>query len=227
MKLRILTTFLVVAALSAWVAACSPQARPVCLAGHGYYASKWTLKSGQPTGECSTMKGELLGVEKFNAPATPDDQTIWIQTSTMLAESTSHTPGQSDRTVMSNGKLLKGDPDADNLCIAPTLSEASNADGSRKVSWSNVKFFVTALIPGTQFTGDVKYTAGGCTAEYSATALFPAIPCETDADCGDKSGINPDFAVKCDTSFVNDYFGSSLCVLAKDTVPSLEDGKTP
>lgn len=119
--------------------------------------------------------------------------------------------------------------DAPNGCVAPatcsstddTLGDCKLAPHSFKYEWSNLQFYVTAGAPGTQFTGDLKYTEDDCTIEYTAIGLWPAVACGSDDDCNPcanpdagltiGSGINPDFPTKCDTDF-------GYCVLtdAKD-----------
>jgi hypothetical protein len=100
---------------------------------------------------------------------------------------------------------------------------------NRKYEWSNVRVYVTTAATGTQMAADLTYTEDGCTATYKVAAVYPAHDCtnpETkgpdDARCATEadpaagidegSGINPDFAVKCDPDLL-------VCVLSKD-VPS-------
>lgn len=103
--------------------------------------------------------------------------------------------------------------------------------------WSDAKWLVSANYQGTQFEADLKFTEDGCTAEYHVVAVAPAIGCQSDDDCTTAGvGINPDFAVKCDLGF-EDQYGNvdvaddpgtpedetenwGLCVLSKD-LPSL------
>jgi hypothetical protein len=83
--------------------------------------------------------------------------------------------------------------------------------------WSDARFVVSADAQGTQFEAELEYTRDGCTATYHVVALYPAVACETDAECNDeRNGINPGFAVRC-----NDELG--LCVLADDELPAYED----
>jgi hypothetical protein len=73
--------------------------------------------------------------------------------------------------------------------------------------WSNARFVVSADAQGTQFEADLEYTESGCTATYHVVGLYPAVTCKTDDECNDdKNGINPDFAVRCNTDL-------GLCVL--------------
>jgi hypothetical protein len=73
--------------------------------------------------------------------------------------------------------------------------------------WSNARFVVSADAQGTQFEADLEYTQDGCTAKYHVVGVYPAVACKTDDECNDESnGINPDFALRCNTQL-------GLCVL--------------
>lgn len=83
--------------------------------------------------------------------------------------------------------------------------------------WTNARWVTTPDAQGTQFEADLKYTENDCTAEFHVVGVSPAVPCEKDADCtATGNGINPDFAVRCDTEI-----DGGLCVLARD-LPSYE-----
>lgn len=81
-----------------------------------------------------------------------------------------------------------------------------------KYEWKNVNFYVTAAATGTQFSADVAITLNGCTAEYKAVGMWPAIPCDefpfadpeyaaafcgADTDCTDKNypTCSPEFGI--------------------------------
>ncbi|MBL8940200.1 MAG: hypothetical protein JNM69_36975 [Archangium sp.] len=76
-------------------------------------------------------------------------------------------------------------------------------------SFSDVKVITTFEVPGTAFTAKLAQTEGACVAAYDVVAFYPSIACEADVDCDPNtdldagrntgSGINPDFAPKCDT----------------------------
>lgn len=84
-----------------------------------------------------------------------------------------------------------------------------------RLEWTNFRLLTTPDAQGTQFTVDLKYTRDDCTAEYSASGLYPVVGCATDEDCtAEGTGINPDFAVRC-------HAGLKLCVLAEEP-PSYE-----
>jgi hypothetical protein len=66
--------------------------------------------------------------------------------------------------------------------------------------WSNARFVVSADAQGTQFEADLEYRRDDCTANYHVVGLYPSVECKTDDECNDdKNGINPDFAVRCNT----------------------------
>jgi hypothetical protein len=99
----------------------------------------------------------------------------------------------------------------------PDLDEALPAQAAIDVAyqWSNARFVVSADAQGTQFEADLEYTQDGCTAKYHVVAVYPAVECETDVEClDDENGINPDFALRCNTQL-------GLCVLADD-LPAYE-----
>ncbi len=88
-----------------------------------------------------------------------------------------------------------------------------------KTEFTNFNVITSAKVPGTAITTDMKYTEGGCVANYKVVAFWPEIHCSnpasegalvystecdpnSDADAGRflGSGINPAFEPKCDTA---------------------------
>lgn len=78
-----------------------------------------------------------------------------------------------------------------------------------KMEFTDFNIINSTKVPGTAFTSKIKYTEGGCVANYTAVGFWPEVTCETDADCNPSadldagrvfgSGINPEFKPKCDT----------------------------
>ena len=90
-------------------------------------------------------------------------------------------------------------------------------------TWTNINVHVTGTTPGTAMTATLEYSDIGCSATYSVRGLFPAVECETTADCliaadpeagiATGSGINPalfDYVI-CDPEML-------YCVLTADPV---------
>lgn len=91
-------------------------------------------------------------------------------------------------------------PDANDICYAgggeagplaaaeSTIGDAAMPSDSLKQEWSDIRFYVTAGVPGTQTVGTMRFqnnTPGAtCSAEYKFTGLYPAVFCG-DAVMGD------------------------------------------
>lgn len=225
MKVRMFGTSLVVTAVLAWAAACG-QPPPGCLVGRGGYAARYTLKPDQSVdGPCAQKKGEVLGVQKYGPPGAPSNQTIAIKTGTLVGLTDQPSGGQAQVAIISEGQLTSGIPDTGHWCTASRFNTAQDVQGGTDTAyaWSNVRFYVTPEIPGTQFVADLDYTEGGCTASYSVAAVFPAISCDDGtgtpdpsrcSGAGDNGTLDPDFPVACDPDVL-------LCVLS-GPVPALK-----
>jgi len=199
------------------------QPGPDCAVGRGGNAVRYTLKGG--TGTCAAKQAEIVGVQKYTDPDTGASRVV-MQPHELFALN----DPDSNHTPFSSGALTATMPDAQHLCQAPQLSVAQRAGGGKDVryAWSNVKFYVSPAIPGTQWTAELAYTDGTCSATYEAVGVYPAISCQVqDADgnpvfqngkrvldaslCGQPDpyllyALNPDFPVGCDAD-------SGLCLL--------------
>lgn len=79
-----------------------------------------------------------------------------------------------------------------------------------RFEFSELKVLTTFEVPGTAFTAKLTQTEGACTARYDVVAFYPAVHCETNADCDPNpdldagrtigSGINGDFDPVCDVA---------------------------
>jgi len=162
-----------------------------------------------------------------------------------------------DHKSYSVGPFSTVEPDTSAICVVPTLVPAQKdipkVDAvagmgggdpgkpeepatSLKYEWTNIKMYVTAAVPGTQFTADLHYTKDACVVDYQVIGSWPAVPCgdaddkPSDALCCPEadpnggrptgSGINPDFPMKCDPGLLR-------CVLDTPdatTLPVLKPG---
>lgn len=174
---------------------------------------------------------ELLGVFKFVNPDT-GATLLTLRPAGLVSRSLrDNTNPPSAQTATSS---LATEPDAEDFCLAPEFSTAmvdaaavpatatAPAVAATKVTYefSNVRVYSAPSAPGTQLTGELKYTRDGCTSTYIARALWPAVGCDPESElpeenCGEGSGLNPDFAAACDEV-------SHFCVPAK-AIPSFVD----
>jgi hypothetical protein len=104
-------------------------------------------------------------------------------------------------------------PDIPEIVDDPNTAEVDETQPAQaavdvRYVWSNTRFVVSADAQGTQFEADLEYTQGDdCTAKYHVVGVYPAVECKTDDECNDdRNGINPDFALRCNTQL-------GLCVL--------------
>jgi hypothetical protein len=183
-----------------------------CTTGHGAFAAKYTLVEGskQGSGACDALKGERIGLEKYNPSQTEDPEKqdltkalLRIRPSTLgdLAiqadEAGVSIEGQE---LASLGTFDSVMPNEKDICTVPSMSPAGIQipDGAAipeadiEYTWKNVRIIVTPAYPGTQMAATLTYREGGCTAEYNVVGLWPAIGCEgTDAD-GNPNGVADD-----------------------------------
>jgi len=141
-------------------------------------------------------------------------------------------------TSYAKGDFGSAEPNGSDVCSVPTLTvaqkdipvlpavpddpETAEDDESLpekpaesfKYEWTNMKWRVSEAVPGTQFVADLKYTKDGCTADFHAIGMYPAVFCGDDEGNPDNaaceaeanpdegrptgSGINPDFQTECD-----------------------------
>ncbi|WP_225888594.1 hypothetical protein [Myxococcus xanthus] len=168
---------------------------------------------GTPThasgGSCEDVApiGELIGVFKF---VNPDDGTgqLAIRPDGLAALAVDdETTSQDEQTALGQLNL---EPDEQDFCDASGFSTArvfaADAAGGAAneiiYEFSNVRVYSAPSAPGTQLTGELKYTNNGCTSTYVVRALWPAVGCDPEAavparNCGAGSGLNPDFATTC------------------------------
>jgi hypothetical protein len=102
----------------------------------------------------------------------------------------------------------------------PDVDESQPAQPALDVQyrWRDARFVVSADAQGTQFEAELEVQQDGCTATYHVVGLYPAVGCESDDDCNDEeNGINPDFAVRCNTQL-------GMCVLDGE-LPAYEDAE--
>jgi len=117
---------------------------------------------------------------------------------------------------------LDMEPNSSGLCLAKDFERAATVTASEArhhetnallapaesatYKYGDVYVYSAASAPGTQLTGTFTYSDGpGCEVEYEVNAIWPQVFCNPGAanpaeNCGEGSGINPDFDVRCDDS---------------------------
>lgn len=206
---------------AAWLGACgAEQPAPQCTVGRGDHAVRYTLKTG--TGSCAQKKAEIVGAQAFRVPGSGVPPTLVLKPAP-LAALEGKDPAHS---VTASGDFTTEYPGQDGVCEVPSMSEArqvvSPEPGTTvdlRYQWSHLRIQDQAAIPGTQWTAELTYSEGDCTATYEAVGVFPAIKCETKGADGKPVrdprickqpqpglSLDPAFPVVCEES-------TNLCVL--------------
>lgn len=211
---RILALSLVLAIAPGLIGGCS-QPRIDCTTGHaagiGAFAMKYTLVPGSKTGDgsCDTVKGEIVGLEKYNPASAADPNKQDLTKATLAIRAT--TLGQlavdaeaagvkvDQEKISSIGDFVSTEPDDKDVCTVPTLSPAEGdfptfggePATSVKYTWKNIRVHVTTAYEGTEMVGEVTYERDGCSAAYTVVGLWPAVYCE-EVDADGKGTGKPD-----------------------------------
>lgn len=197
-----------------------------------------------PTGVLlKDLKGEVFGFETYHPKSQTDEAPDYTKTfiavkSDSLGVMADNNGPDDAHPLYAFGKFNSVAPGSDNFCAAtfdqpaeqdfsgvteidPMTSSPKGMPADVKITyaWKDVKLYVTAAAPGTQFSGDLTYTQNDCSVTYHAVGLWPAVDCgkyddytgdaigtdpdsclpEADTAAGRPvgSGINPDFPVEC------------------------------
>lgn len=226
---RAFTWFLPLAAL---LGACdAEQPKPQCTVGRGEHAVRYTLVTG--SGACATKRAEKVGAQIFRTPGSGIPPSLVFKPAPLAANEGK----DSANPLTATGDFTTEYPGDDEVCEAPGFSEArqlvtlpDRGPVLLRYQWSNVRVQGSAAIPGTQWTADLTYSEGDCTATYTAVGLFPALKCERtekrdgqDVVVRDPAlckqprpglSLDPAFPVSCEET-------TNLCVLA-GAPPALE-----
>jgi hypothetical protein len=184
------------------ISTCSTeQPKIACQTAQGAFAVKFIPQSG--TGECATVPGGVVRVRTYaQAPTNPTDwasrQNLPISIRpdeiTQLIDKY-EPPGVDVEKLYAVGDLTSQFPGPDGFCPVGTMTplalklDAVAADPmdpmsmalpavDLKYEWSNVRFYVSPSVIGTEFTADLTYARNGCTATYKVVGLNPSVSCE-------------------------------------------------
>lgn len=187
-------------------------------------------KLGDGVTDCTDVPpvAEPVGVFKFVDPEnTSTPPKLTLRPAGLVSLSKDDPSPSSQQTAIGE---FATEADANNFCLAPTLTKATVNTGAANIAYefTNVRVYSAPSSPGTQLTGELKYTKNGCVSTYVVRAMWPAVPCDTQSDhadenCGEGSGLNPDFAVTCAVTSANGHSG--ICVPAK-AIPSFVESES-
>jgi hypothetical protein len=246
---RFTTTLLAYSAAVTAMASGCKQEPITCNTAHGAFAVRYTLVTG--TGACAMLTSGIVGVQPYvrsgpNNQPRYDNVPVAMKTDEIGGLVAEYGQMVDDTKLYSRGEFQATNPGPDGFCPVVNLSVAEvnlPAVPARpdpedptmmlpalpavavKNEWSNVRFYVDPAFPGTQFSGELKYTKDNCTATYKVQGLYPAATCgkanpvaggpmiadpELCSPCADPSkgrrvgsGISPDIEVVCDESSFN------------------------
>jgi hypothetical protein len=192
MKIRLMGLALALSALIGWVVGCETDQPPgACKASHSSNYGIFDLTSAPDAGECSALTGDFVFMSKYNEPGSTENK---------LAISVGSVAGEflEDERVQSVAELTHAsdypNEPTDGVCVAENITpvelnlpaiDKPLPDGgvetlppvNRTYRFSNVRVVSTPLVPGTQWTADLEYTAGGCTSTYAVIGISPLVSC--------------------------------------------------
>jgi hypothetical protein len=188
MNTRMMGLALAIGASVGWVAGCEvEQPAGACKASHSSNYAIFDLTSTTGTGECTALTGDFVFMSKYNEPGT-DVARLSLSVDTIAGALTGDERISEFQSLTHLGDYPE-EP-TDGVCVAPTLSPVAvnipasgdPADGGDPAvnvtyNFSNVRVVSTALVPGTQWTANLEYTAGGCTATYNVVGISPLVTC--------------------------------------------------
>jgi hypothetical protein len=264
MTKNIIKTALVVVSAGSLLAGCDfeqPEAGCIVQDAGNWYAKYDQVQAPRLADgtACTAVPpvAERLGVYKFVNPDANNATTLTIRPAGLANLGARDAAPPSQQTAIGS---LATEPDAEQFCGAPTLSVASvNAalvpavadnpatpanEAAAEIpattvayEFSNIRVYSAPATPGTQLTGELKYTKDGCTSTYIVRAMWPARPCLPGSEdpalqCREGSGLNPDFAAECiprtgsamncDLTTAMIAAGYGCCVPSK-AIPSFRD----
>jgi hypothetical protein len=158
------------------------QPKPQCKAMPAEYAAKYIMQ-GTPQGMCDgkILPGEVLHLQYYRSKTdyAGGPPSVAIQPESVIeARDAAMSHMGMD---YSQGDYTDIEPDDQNYCVAPKLSELNLTAGDAHLvyQWSNVKMIVTPLNNGSHFGADLVRKDGDCTVTYKVSAVYPAVFCGT------------------------------------------------
>lgn len=198
MNIRLMSLAVAVGACAGWIVACEVE-QPIgaCKASHSSNYAIFDLTSTPGAGECSTLTGDFVHMSKYNEPGS-DEAKLGLTVETVAA--LTGDPRITDFDALTHVGDYPTEPGPDGVCVAQNMNPVTinipsrtvpRPDGGETVfppvnvgyTFSNLAVVSTPLVPGTQWTADLQYSAGGCTATYDVVGISPLVTChEIDGD---------------------------------------------
>ncbi len=185
--------------------------------------------------EAVAPTAEMVGVYKYVNPETGASRLALRPQGLASRGTADNSTDQSEQTALGD---LATERDGDDFCAASNFPAArvniavENGTDSIVYEYSNVRVYSAPSAPGTQLTGELRYTkrvgAVECTSTYVMSAIWPAVGCDPESDspadnCGEGSGLNPDFAATCiTTADCAIYGGETNCCVPSKPIPSFK-----
>ena len=178
-------TVAMVASMLIGLAGCEAvQPTPTCRVRPSQYAARYAVE-GSPQGMCTdkVLTGEIIHLNFFRnksdyaegAPSVGIEAAsvadAWAAAKDMMPAPTGVEYSQGDFTTPR--------PGSDDMCHAPTLSEAkiTTPMASLSYKWSNFAVIVSPLSAAIYFGADLERKDGDCTVKYKVSAIYPAHHC--------------------------------------------------
>jgi len=222
------------------------QPLPKCVAAHNPYMAVYKPLSGPP--ECAELKGEKIGFGTYNPPGTDGKPDYNVALLAVQAEAVgarfdiAPDPEPANRPYQL-GNFRTPEP-VNDICevVFPQRNGPARQDfpaypenierkrraeeaGSVTYEWSKMRFFVTALSLGTQFSAELTRTANGVACTYKVVGLSPYVECNKsfdDTEARARKCIFPD--VKCDAHKRDRTPDNSKCLAEPDAAAGRPTG---
>ena len=158
------------------------QPRPKCRAQGSEYGASYTMQ-GSPMGSCTgkLLTGEILHLQYYRAA--PNDPlpaaSVAIEPDSVAKAMAAAMNPAGAGVEYSMGKYSTVEPDDNDICQAPLMSETSITTPMARLSylWSNIRMLVKPTSNAIHFGADLIRKDGDCTVSYKVSAINPAHHC--------------------------------------------------
>lgn len=188
MKTKIIGVIAFMAVVGSGVGACAVEQPPAaCPLPHTSVIVRYVPAAADKGKPCDIFSAEYWSVAKFNEPGT------LVNTFAVRPEIAAGYYGDPRTEDAANTAKLDAVGDFDyeaneeGFCVATNLSPIEvklpedTAEGLDPVDFKyeikSLEMVGTAQVPGTQFQGEVTYTEGACTVNYTITGISPGVEC--------------------------------------------------